>query len=30
MRIAMLGSLRASYTGHLVGFRCARTVGGSP
>ena len=30
MRIAMLGSLRASYTGHLVGFRCARAAGNPP
>jgi formylglycine-generating enzyme required for sulfatase activity len=30
MRIAMLGSLRASDTGHLVGFRCARDARASP
>lgn len=30
MRIAMLGSLRAADTGHLVGFRCARDSGLSP
>lgn len=30
MRIAMLGSLRAADTGHLVGFRCARDAGAAP
>jgi len=30
MRIAMLGSLRATDTGHLVGFRCARDAGALP
>jgi formylglycine-generating enzyme len=30
MRIAMLGSLRAADTGHIVGFRCARDAGASP
>ena len=30
MRIAMLGSLHASDTGHIVGFRCARAAGASP
>ena len=30
MRIAMLGSLRATDTGHVVGFRCARDAGGAP
>lgn len=30
MRIALLGSLRATDTGHLVGFRCARDAGGAP
>lgn len=30
MRIALLGSLRAADTGHLVGFRCARDAGGAP
>ncbi|HLY51742.1 MAG TPA: formylglycine-generating enzyme family protein [Steroidobacteraceae bacterium] len=30
MRIAMLGSLRAADTGHLVGFRCARDAGATP
>lgn len=30
MRIAMLGSLRASDTGRLVGFRCARDAQASP
>lgn len=29
MRIAMLGSLRGSYTGRTMGFRCARDVGDS-
>jgi formylglycine-generating enzyme required for sulfatase activity len=29
MRIAMLGSLRGSYTGRTVGFRCAHDAGGS-
>jgi formylglycine-generating enzyme len=30
MRIAMLGSLRAADTGHLVGFRCARDADAAP
>jgi formylglycine-generating enzyme required for sulfatase activity len=30
MRIAMLGSLRAAYTGRILGFRCARDVGDAP
>jgi len=30
MRIAMLGSLRASDTGRALGFRCARDAAGSP
>lgn len=30
MRIAMLGSLRASHTGRTVGFRCTRDAGNSP
>ncbi len=30
MRIAMLGSLRAADTGHLVGFRCARDGDAAP
>jgi len=30
MRIAMLGSLRAADTGHIVGFRCARSADAAP
>jgi len=30
MRIALLGSLRAADTGHVIGFRCARGAGDSP
>ncbi len=30
MRIALLGSLRAADTQHLVGFRCARDADGAP
>lgn len=30
MRIAMLGSLHGADTGHLVGFRCARSAGDPP
>jgi len=30
MRLALLGSLRASDTGHALGFRCARTAPASP